>query len=216
MSTRTDSPPVRRLTVADLADVVEIQKGVTDGLPVGFIRSRTESELRAYLDGTLGVAYGVVDGTALLAMSLLRIPDENHPNRTSLPFPRVPERDWPLRACLLENTLVLPTARGRGYQRALLAVRVSHAASARMKWICAGVQLQNSVSWANLLAIGMAIVGIRLILATQSSDCCARSIRWRCGPIRAIRYRSMRTTTLDITPHCETDTSAYVWRPTER
>lgn len=161
MSTIADSPLVRRLTVADLTDVVEIQKAVTDELPVGFIRSRTESELRAYLDGTLGVAYGVVDGAALSAMSLLRIPDANHPNRTSLPFPRVPETDWLLRACLLENTVVLPAARGRGYQRALLDVRVSHAASAGMKWICAGVRLQNSVSCANLLAIGMALVGIR-------------------------------------------------------
>lgn len=30
-----------------------------------------------------------------------------------------------------------------------------------MRWICAGIHLQNSVSWANLLARGMAIAGIR-------------------------------------------------------
>jgi GNAT superfamily N-acetyltransferase len=156
---------VRQLTVADLTDIIELQEAVTAGLPVGFIRSKTESELLAYLDGTLGVAYGVVErgiveGAALLAMALLRIPDENHPNN-GLPFPLVPAEDWPLCACFLENTMVLPAARGRGYQRTLLDARLSRAASAKMRWICAGVQLQNSVSWANLLAEGMAIAGIR-------------------------------------------------------
>lgn len=30
-----------------------------------------------------------------------------------------------------------------------------------MRWACAGVRLDNRVSWANLLAAGMAIVGLR-------------------------------------------------------
>ena len=33
--------------------------------------------------------------------------------------------------------------------------------SAKMGWFCAGVHLQNFVSWANLLTKGMAIAGIR-------------------------------------------------------
>lgn len=160
MNTTADSLLVRQLTVADLTDIVDLQETVTAGLPVGFIRAKTESELRGYLDGTLGVAYGIVEGAALLAMALLRIPNESHPN-AGLPFPLVPEADWPLHACFLENTMVLPAARGRGYQRTLLDARLFHATSPKMKWICAGVHLQNSVSWTNLLAEGMVIAGIR-------------------------------------------------------
>ena len=163
MSTIADSPFVRLLTVADLPAMVALQKAVTAKLPAGFVRSKTESEVRAYLDGTHGVAYGIVEGSALLAISLLRVPDENHPN-AGLPFPLVPEEDWSLCACFLENTMVLPAARGRGYHRILLRTRLSHAASTKMRWICAGVHLQNSVSWANLLAKGMAIAGIRFDL----------------------------------------------------
>ena len=160
MSTTANSPFARQLTVADLPAMSALQETITAGLPVGFVRSKTESEVRAYLDGTHGVAYGIVEGRALLAISLLRIPDENHPN-AGLPFPLVPEEDWSLCACFLENTMVLPAARGRGYHRILLRARLSHAASAKMRWICAGVHLQNSVSWTNLLAKGMAITGIR-------------------------------------------------------
>jgi hypothetical protein len=160
MSTTVDSPFVRQLTAADLPAMVALQEAITAGLPVGFVRSKTESEVYAYLDGTHGVAYGIVEGRALLAVSLLRIPDENHPN-AGLPFPLVPEEEWSLCACFLENTMVLSAARGRGYHRILLRARLSHAASARMRWICAGVHLQNSVSWTNLLAKGMAITGIR-------------------------------------------------------
>ena len=160
MNATADLPVVTQLRVADLARIAALQDAVTEVLPVGFIRSKTESELLTYLDGTQGAAYGLVEGTALLAMSLLHIPDVKHPNG-GLPFPLVPEEDWPLYACFLENTLVLPGARGRGYQRTLIDARLSYAASTRMKWICAGVHLQNSVSWANLLAKGMAIVGIR-------------------------------------------------------
>lgn len=163
MSTIADSPFVRLLTVADLPAMVALQKAVTAKLPAGFVRSKTESEVRAYLDDTHGVAYGIVEGSALLAISLLRVPDENHPN-AGLPFPLVPEEDWSLCACFLENTMVLPAARGRGYHRILLRTRLSHAASTKMRWICAGVHLQNSVSWANLLAKGMAIAGIRFDL----------------------------------------------------
>jgi hypothetical protein len=140
--------------------MVALQEAVIADLPVGFVRSKAESEFRAFLDGTRGISYGIVEDNALLATSLLRIPDKNHPNAGS-PFPLVPEEDWSVCACFLENTMVLPVARGRGYHRILLRARLSHAASAKMRWICAGVHLQNSVSWTNLLARGMAITGIR-------------------------------------------------------
>ena len=157
------SPFVRQLKVADLSAIVGLQETVTAELPVGFVRSKTESEFRTYLDGTRGIAYGIVEGNPLLAISLLRIPDENHPN-VGLPFPLVPEEDWSVCACFLENTMVLPAVRGRGYHRILLRARLAHAASVKMKWICAGVHLQNVVSWTNLLARGMTITGIRFDL----------------------------------------------------
>jgi GNAT superfamily N-acetyltransferase len=176
---------LERLERADLGDVVGLQDAVTAGLPPGFIRGKSRDELRGYLDGTLGVAYGIVEDGALWAMALLRIPDENHPN-AGPPFPLVPEEDWPLYACFLQNAMVLPAARGRGYQRALFDARIAHATYAEMRWVCGGVQLANAVSWKNLLAKGMVIAGIRfdlgdpvvgllgsfdpLALSTDSSD----------------------------------------------
>jgi hypothetical protein len=156
-------PRLRQLTPADLARMVELQAAVTAGLPAGFIRPKTARDLASFVDGTLGVAYGIVEGAALSAVSLLRLPSGHHPHK-SRPFPLVPEEDWPLSACFLESTMVAPVARGRGYQRALVDARLSHAASVGMRWVCAGVHLQNAVSWANLLSRGMAIAGIRLDL----------------------------------------------------
>lgn len=154
---------LERLESGDLADAVALQEAVTAGLPPGFISGKSRSELRAYLDGTRGVAYGIVEDGALWSMALLRIPDEDHPN-VGMQFPQVPEEDWPLYACFLENAMVLPAARGRGHQRALFDARVAHATWAEMRWVCAGVRLENAVSWGNLLAKGMVIAGIRFDL----------------------------------------------------
>jgi GNAT superfamily N-acetyltransferase len=93
-------------------------------------------------------------------MSLLRLLDESH-RHAPLPFPLVPDEDWPLRVSFLENTMVRPEARGRGYHRALIDARAAYARAAGIRWICAGVHLRNRSSWANLLASGMVIVGIR-------------------------------------------------------
>ena len=151
---------MRQLTIADLPEALELQAAVGNGLPEGFIRLKSEGELRAYLDGTLGVAYGIVERAALIAVGLLRIPDERHPNTGPL-FPGVAEADWPLFACLLESAMVRPAARGRGYQRTLIDARLLHAASSEMRWACAGAALQNAPSWTNLLARGMVIAGMR-------------------------------------------------------
>jgi GNAT superfamily N-acetyltransferase len=153
-------PLVRQLTVADLAAAVELQALITAGLPAGFIWPRTDRELGAYLDGTLGVAYGITEGDVLLAVSLLRVPDSDHP-LVGPRFRLVPEEDWPRHACFLANTMVVPAARGRGYQRTLVGARLAHAASAGMRWMCAGVALRNTISCTNLLAEGLAIADIR-------------------------------------------------------
>ncbi len=155
---------VRRLKASDLPHIVDLQAAVAAALPAtaNFIRDKSAGELRAYLDGTRGVAYGVVDGDALQAMALLRLPSAAHRNQAGdPPFPLVPATDWPFYAAFLENAMVRPAARGRGYQRALLDVRLFRAAALGMRWICAGANLSNAVSWKNMLAKGMAIAGIR-------------------------------------------------------
>src|SRR5262249_17040541 len=146
MDSSMDSTLVRRLAPDDLTKILELQQVVTARLSTGFLRLKSETDLRAFLDGTRGVAYGMMEGSALSALSLRRVPDRNHRTQGP-PFPLVPAEDWPLSACLLENTMVRPAARGRGFQRRLFDVRISHAASARMRWICAGVHLSNVVSW---------------------------------------------------------------------
>lgn len=159
----SELPAVKRLASGEAHAVLALQSAVAAGLPPGFLFPKTEAEFRAYLDGSLGGVWGIVEGGALLAAALLRVPDEARPN----PAPRfrlVPEEDWPLHACFLQNSMVLPAARGRGYQRALLGVRLAHAAACGMRWACAGISLQNRVSWANLLAEGMVIADMRLDL----------------------------------------------------
>lgn len=161
MNIAVRAPTVRQLAMPDLLDMLDLEGAVALNLPDGFIRAKDDGEVHGYLDGTLGAAYGVVDDGGLSALSLLRLPSAAHANGGSAPFPRVPVQDWPLHAAFLENTMVRRSARGRGYQRMLLDARIEHAERAGMKWLCAGVHLDNMVSWANLTAKGLVIVGIR-------------------------------------------------------
>jgi hypothetical protein len=154
---------VRRLAPADLAEVVALQDAVTAGLPEGYVRKMSETVLRGFLDGSDGLAYGYGAPGALVCTSLLKIPSEQKPNPSDgLPFPIVPPEDWPRRAAFVANTLVLPKARGRGYQRALLDRRIADAEAAGMRWLCGGAHLENFVSWRNLVARGFVVAGVRL------------------------------------------------------
>lgn len=146
--------------MADLPAMVRLRAVASAGLPGGFLWPKTESQLGAYLDGTASTAFGIDGDRDLAAMALLRLPGDDPPDLHPR-FPVIPDEDWPRRACALESTVVSPAVRGRGYQRALIDARLAHAASTRMRWACAGVRLENAVSWANLLARGMVIVGIR-------------------------------------------------------
>jgi len=155
------APVVRQLAMPDMLDVFDLEGCVAALAPEGFIRPKDDGDVHGYLNGTLGAAYGVVDGMGLSAVSLLRVPSEDHANAGLTPFPRVPGEDWQHRAAFLENTMVRRAARGRGYQRMLLDARIEHAERAGMAWVCSGVHLDNVVSWSNLMAKGMVIVGIR-------------------------------------------------------
>jgi len=161
MAIWSGAPSAVRLTRDDLAAMLALQAVVATGLPAGFVRPKAERDLAGYLDGRLGAAYGILEGGALSAMAVVRIPCERHPNGEPR-FRHVPEPDWPCHACFLESTMVLPAFRGLGYQRALIEARMAEAALAAMRWVCAGVRLENQKSWANLLAGGMVIADIRL------------------------------------------------------
>lgn len=147
------------LAPSDLAAIHALH-AAADPLPPGFLQPKTDAELLAHLAGQGGAAHGIVLDGRLVACALLRLPDAAHPN-PSPGFPLVPKADWKLLACGMEHALVHPDARGRGFQRALLAARLVHAARAGMRWACAGVRLANQASWRNLLAAGFAIAGQR-------------------------------------------------------
>jgi GNAT superfamily N-acetyltransferase len=155
------STQVRELTASDLDDVLRIQELVTRDLPPGFLWPRSEQELRAYLDGTVGVAYGVAEDGALVGWGLLRLPSAGA-SYAGPPFPLVPSEDQPLRLAFLGNGMVHPDHRRRGHQRALYAARRQHAARAGMRWLAAGTHVANVASWGNLLDLGMRIAGVRL------------------------------------------------------
>jgi hypothetical protein len=111
-----------------------------------------------------GVAYGPFEDGKLQATALLRLPSLTRPNTQLTPFPRVPREDWALSAAFLENTIVHPRVRGRGFQHLLIDACFKHARAVRMKWVCSGVHLKNEISWANLhnAALTEGCIGVRL------------------------------------------------------
>jgi hypothetical protein len=153
---------MRRLAPADLGEVLALQDAVTADLPSGFVRPMSVDVVRALLEGTAGIAYGIGAPRALEAVAFLRIPREDRPNPVeALRFPIVPPGDWPLHAAFVASTLVLPAARGRGHQRRFLDRRIADARAAGMRWLCGGGHLANVASWRNLLARGFMIGGMR-------------------------------------------------------
>jgi predicted GNAT superfamily acetyltransferase len=151
----------RQLLMTDFDAITLLQNEVAAIVPKGFLRDKTPEELNAFLEGDIGAGFGIFDNGKLLAMGFVRTSMVNHPYQGP-PFPRVPEEDWPNHAAFLENTVVALAARGRGFQRTLIELRTAHARAAGARLLCTGVHLSNEISWRNLLASGMAIVGIRV------------------------------------------------------
>jgi GNAT superfamily N-acetyltransferase len=151
----------RQLTLNDLDAVKSLQHEVKVTRSADLIQLKEEHELTAYLDRTIGVAFGVFDDDVLTAMALIRIPSAEYPNLLS-PLPHVPKHDCSLHTAFLENAMVAPAARGRGYQRMLVDMRMAHAKAVGMRWVGAGARLGNVISWRNLLASNMAIVALRI------------------------------------------------------
>jgi GNAT superfamily N-acetyltransferase len=158
----TCAPSLRQLSIADFKAILALQSAVGATLPAGLVRFKEEHELISYLDGDLGAAFGIFNDDELIATALLRIPSVEHPHQWES-LPRIsPKQDWVLHTAFLENAMVVPKARGRGYQRVLLDARVAYAKAVGMKWIGGGARLDNLVSWRNMLANGMMIVGMRI------------------------------------------------------
>jgi GNAT superfamily N-acetyltransferase len=158
---RATTTHLRRLGPADLPALLALQRAATEDLPDGFFRLKDEAALGPYLDGTYGLAYGIVEAGTLCAAALVSIPDATHPNpESNPPFPIVPDPDWPCHAAFLESAMVHPDARGRGSQRSLLKARIAHAGAVGMRWACSGANLRNQVSWANLLRCGFVLGGL--------------------------------------------------------
>jgi GNAT superfamily N-acetyltransferase len=157
-----ESAQLRQLNPGDLDAIRRLQRDVRAVLPAGVLQCKDEHELTPYLDGTMGAAFAIFD-RALQAMALVRVPSAAHHNLLP-PLPFVPlENDIAtLYTAVLEHAMVHPATRGRGYQRKLVDVRAAHAKAHGMQWLGAGVQLGNVASWRNLLASGLAIVGIRM------------------------------------------------------
>jgi ribosomal protein S18 acetylase RimI-like enzyme len=151
----------RQLVMPDFEATAALHSEATATVPKGFLRDKTPEELKAFLTGDIGAGFGIFENGKLLAMGFVRTSMVNHPYQGP-PFPRVPHEDWPNHAAFLENTLVAPAARGRGFQRALIELRTAHANAAGARLLCTGVHLSNEISWRNLLSSGLAIVGIRV------------------------------------------------------
>jgi GNAT superfamily N-acetyltransferase len=149
---------LRQLGPNDLAALRELEAHAARGLPAGFMHPKPDAQLLAALCGDGGSAWGVVLHGSLVAAGLLSVP-RVQPGDPA--FPRVPARDWPAACGFLSHALVLPAQRGKGLQRALVRARLSHARATGLRWVCAGTHLDNAASWRNLLAEGLAIVGLR-------------------------------------------------------
>jgi hypothetical protein len=157
---------VVRLTAADLQDALALQRLIVAEVPAGHLFAKSDDDLRAYLDGERGLAFGIRGALpgrrdALVALSLLRLVLAEQP-ADGPKFPRVPEDEWARRACFLENTIVHPDRRKRGLHPVLLDARLAAASERGCRWFCSGVHFDNQRSWSNLLVAGLAIVGIRV------------------------------------------------------
>lgn len=167
---------VRLLSTDDIDAIEQLSHAIKVSLPHGFLREKTAHERMSYLTGQCGVAFGVFEpspglGTEhgtdeLVAMALVRIPTKEAPNPPD-DVPYVAADEWQYHTAMLENAMVLPAKRGRGYQRALIESRIRFATKLGMRWVFTGVLLRNTMSLRNLLASDMVIVGTRKMNGEQ-------------------------------------------------
>src|SRR5215475_11083643 len=140
MSTSADCPFVRQLTVADLLATVALRGTVTVSSRQA-LSSRNPTRTSRLLDGTHGVvAYGVVEASALLAIELLRIPDENHSN-VGFSFHLVPE-EVGRSMCASSRTKWFYQRHGAVDFNECLSPQLSHAVSAKL-WVRSPLELRE-------------------------------------------------------------------------
>lgn len=157
----TDTARVQHLGPEDLPTLLALERAVRDsGVPEGFLMQKSDADLMAYLNGSVGRAYAVFERGRLSAAALMRMPRPGQSNAGG-GFPRISASDWARHTAFIESAMVAPDARGRGLHRALVDARLADARLAGMEWLASGAHLRNPSSWYGLIASGMTLVAAR-------------------------------------------------------
>lgn len=155
-----DNSFVRKLSINDIGQIYHLQERITKNLSNGFVHSKSKEELSDFINGNKGITIGIEANGKVVAFSILQVPNISNPN-TNLKFKNIPDEDWGLATCFIENTIVQEKFQGKGLQKLLVDLRISVAINYNMKWICSGVNFENNVSWMNLIKKGLFIVDYR-------------------------------------------------------
>ena len=201
------APVLHRLGQQDAMDAQRLQARIALATPPGHLRDRTRDEFADIFSGKRGAAFGMRDDAGeLIAMGLL-VTMDGRPDGPS--FPRIPAEDWAQHCAFMESTMVLPHARGRGYQRLLLHMRMAEAKARGVRWFCAGVHRSNAPSLRNLIATGFAVVGMRgdcvfgLLRRADGAPLAMDAEDLKCAPLAAAEphQRALRGNYIGVRTH---------------
>lgn len=152
--------------------------------------------------GPRGDTIGVFDQGQLVAYAMLGLPPVDDPDHLGEPL-KLPHSAWP-RVAYVASCMVLPSHRGQGLQRSLLAARFA-LAQTRGRDICvAMVSLHNSASRHNLLKEGMRVAWVGLVDGLKRQLMyieLARPLRFDLGPqaithvVNHLDYTTQKTLT---------------------
>lgn len=162
-----------RLQEQDVPQVQALMTEVCSRLPSGALYSMDRLEaLYAYVEEK-GEMYGVFEGEALVAYTVLAFPGLSASN-LGREF-GVPETDLP-RVASLEGTIVHESARGLGLQRRFHAYREERARERGMLYLYATVHPDNTVSRANLESAGFTLQFARPMYGGLPRQCYAKKL----------------------------------------
>lgn len=148
------------LREAHVSAVLDLRNQVLGALtePDLYVREADETGFVREHCGLRGETIGVFDRGQLVAYAMLGLPPADDPEHLGRPL-QLPRSSWP-RVAYVASCMVLPSHRGQGLQRNLLAARFA-LAQTRGRDICvAMVSLHNSASRHNLLKEGMRVAWV--------------------------------------------------------
>lgn len=140
--------------------VLNLREQVLQALtePDLYVREVDEAAFVRQHCGSPGETIGVFDHDRLVAYAMLGLPAVDDPDHLGRPL-KLPRSHW-ARVAHVASCMVLPSHRGRGLQRSLLAARFA-LAQTRGRDICvAMVSLHNSASRHNLFREGMRVAWV--------------------------------------------------------